>query len=149
MNKHKIIHDIILLLMVVFVMSTMSACGKSKETAVGTEPATVESTEPTTEDESVSVEPVEESSVEESAEAVPSPEPTESVAESSEEESSEELTVDMSKVKTFDAPKTMYAVKNVNARKGPSVDFDSLGMLKAGEMIEVIGQDEGGWYELK
>ena len=149
MNKHKIIHNIIPLLMVVLVMSTISACGKTAETAAGTEPATVESTEPITEDESVSVEPVEESSVEESAEAVPSPEPTESVAESSEEESSEELTVDMSKVKTFDAPKTMYAVKNVNARKGPSVDFDSLGMLKAGEMIEVVGRDEGGWYEFK
>ncbi len=138
-------------LAMVFVMSTICACGKIKETATVTETEVSESTEQTPLDEAETEESVssEQESVTETTEATPTPDVTVSVAESSEEESSEELVADMSKVKTFDAPKTMYAVKNVNARKGPSTDFDSLGMLKTGEMIEVIGQDEGGWYEFK
>ncbi|MBR6237666.1 MAG: SH3 domain-containing protein [Lachnospiraceae bacterium] len=63
------------------------------------------------------------------------------------EEVTKELTVDFSKVTSFDSPKTMYAVSNVNIRKGPSTDFESVGMLKLGEEIETIGQDAEGWYE--
>ena len=134
----------------VFVMSTVCACGKTKETTVVAEPEAVEEAERTVEDETEAAVPEtsEQESVTESAEPTPSLEPTESVTESS-EEATEELTVDMSKVKTFNAPKTMYAVKNVNARKGPATDYESLGMLKAGDMIEVIGRDESGWYEFK
>lgn len=68
-------------------------------------------------------------------------------SEQEKEESSEELTVDFSKVTSFDSPKTMYAVSNVNIRKGPSTDFESVGMLKLGEEIEAIGQDAEGWFE--
>ena len=58
-----------------------------------------------------------------------------------------ELTVDFDKVKAIDPSVTMYAVSNVNVRKGPSTDYESIGMIKLGEAIEAIGQDEGGWYE--
>ncbi len=63
------------------------------------------------------------------------------------EETVEELTVDMTKVKAFDEAKTMYAVSNVNIRKGPDTAFESVGMIKLGDSVEIIGQDEGGWYE--
>lgn len=125
----------------ILIMSTIIACGKTKESVVLSETETIE-----TEAEQVSVEePV-------SIVSEPTPEPTpeveeESVSEETEEESSEELTVDMTKVKAFDAPKTMYAVSNVNIRKGPSTDFDSVGKLKLGDPVEVIGQDADGWYE--
>jgi len=146
-NKHHIIRA----LAIVCVMSTICACGKTKETTVVTEPEVTEELERTVEDETEAeaAETSQQESDTESVEAAPSPEPTESVMESSEEGPADELTVDMSKVKTFDAAKTMYAIKNVNARKGPATDYESLGMLKAGDMIEVIGQDESGWYEFK
>ena len=63
------------------------------------------------------------------------------------EETVEELVVDMTKVKAFDEAKTMYAVSNVNIRKGPDTAFESVGMIKLGDSVEIIGQDEGGWYE--
>ena len=123
------------------VMSTIMGCGKTKEAVVLPETESIEAE-------------VEEVSVEEPVSEVsePAPEPVseteeESLVEETEEESSEELTVDMSKVKAFDAPKTMYAVSNVNIRKGPSTNFESVGKLKLGDTVEVIGQDADGWYE--
>ena len=151
MKKNKLLCHIVITLGAVLVMSTISACGKTKEAAVVTETETAEDIqEASSVEEQIGdaalpeSEPETEVSLSEPAPTAPAP--TEEV---SEEETEEELTVDMSKVKAFDAPKTMYAIKNVNARKGPATDYESLGMIKAGETLEVIGQDEGGWYELK
>lgn len=124
----------------ILIMSTIAGCGKPKESVVISEAEPVE-----TEQEQILVEePITEVSE-------PTPEPTseveESSEESSEEESLEELTVDMTKVKAFDVPKTMYAVSNVNIRKGPGTDFESVGKLKLGDPVEIIGQDADGWYE--
>ncbi len=63
------------------------------------------------------------------------------------ESEQETLVVDFDKVTAIDPALTMYAVSNVNVRMGPGTDFESIGMLKLGESIEAIGQDEGGWYE--
>ncbi len=60
-----------------------------------------------------------------------------------------ELAYNESDIKAFDVTKTMYATKKINIRKGPSTDFESVGMLKEGEAIEAIGQDKDGWYEVK
>ena len=65
----------------------------------------------------------------------PSPEPT------------KELTVDMTKVTAIDPAVKMYAVSNINIRKGPSTDYEAVGMLKLGESIDAIGRDADGWYE--
>ncbi len=140
LSKIRVTKMITLMLIMTVVMSTIAGCGKTKEAEVVTEPETVEVTEAVadnnTEQESVSTE------VEPTPEVTPSEEVTQ-------EESSEELTVDMTKVKAFDAPKTMYAMSNVNVRKGPSTDYESLGMLKLGETIDAIGQDADGWYQIK
>ena len=76
-------------------------------------------------------------------------EPLEKADESDQDETMEEetLKVDFTKVTSIDPAVTMYAVSNVNVRLGPATDFESIGMLKLGESIEVIGQDEGGWFE--
>ncbi len=145
----KIRHKIVLGLIVIFVMSTISACGKTKEATVVSETETVETQEEPSSIEEMIGEAALPEAEPEPAEPVVTPTPTPEAEESSQEESSEELTVDMTKVKSFDAPKTMYAIKNVNARKGPATDYESLGMIKAGEALEVIGQDESGWFEIK
>jgi len=62
-------------------------------------------------------------------------------------ESEQGPVLDLTRVRAFDKAKTIYAVSNVNIRKGPSTEFEPLGMLKLGEAVEAIGQDEGGWYE--
>ncbi len=62
-------------------------------------------------------------------------------------ESEQGPVLDLTRVRAFDQAKTIYAVSNVNIRKGPSTEFEPLGMLKLGEAVEAIGQDEDGWYE--
>ncbi len=141
LSKIRVTKIITLMLTMAVVMSTSAGCGKTKEAEVLTEPETVEVTEPVADSNEKAAT---------STEVTPTPEvtPTEEVSEEeTEEESSEELTVDLSKVKAFDAPKTMYAMSNVNVRKGPSTDYESLGMLKLGDTVDVIGQDTDGWYQ--
>ena len=114
-------------------MSTMSGCGKKKTAKVVPE-----------------VIPIEESGEAGTGIQVTPADNADGDNGSPEEETEvieEELTVDLTKVRAFDKAKTMYAVSNVNIRKGPSTEFDPLGMIKLGESVEVIGQDEGGWYE--
>lgn len=140
-GKNRATKVIVILMTAAIVMSTMVGCGKTAVVAPATE--TIEATEQAE---------VETTAIEPTKEAAPTPEvtPTEEVSEeTTEEESSEELTVDLSKVKAFDAPKTMYAMSNVNVRKGPSTDYESLGMLKLGDTVDVIGQDADGWYQFK
>ncbi len=67
--------------------------------------------------------------------------------EDTEEVTEEGPVLDLTRVRAFDKAKTIYAVSNVNIRKGPGTEFEPLGMLKLGEAVEAIGQDEGGWYE--
>ena len=146
-NVRKRLGKASVLILLIAVISTMG-CGKAKEATVVTEAETIGNTEQAAEVTPEVTEAVseQESSEPESSEAEPE---TKVEQESSEEESSEEITVDMSKVKAFDAPKTMYASKKINIRKGPSVSFESVGMLNAGDPVEVIGQDAAGWYEFK
>ncbi len=157
MNSHKnrSIHGMLArrtvgsLLLTALIMSTMTACGKTKE-AMATPPTEeTETVQPVTEEKNeVTPAPAEDKKNDE-VKPTATPKATDAAEDTSEEESSEELTVDMSKVKAFDAPVTMYATKKINIRKGPSTSFESVGMLNAGDPVEVIGQDAGGWYEFK
>ncbi len=46
--------------------------------------------------------------------------------------------------------KTATATDNVNVRKGPSTNYTSLGILKAGQKAEILGTDSAtGWYKIK
>ena len=77
---------------------------------------------------------------------VPKPD-AEGEGEDAGEETEQGPVLDLTRVRAFDKAKTIYAVSNVNIRKGPGTEFEPLGMLKLGEAVEAIGQDEGGWYE--
>ena len=132
-NTRRMRKTFFFVLAIVIVMSTISGCGKKKTAKVVPE-----------------VIPIEESGEEGTGIQVTSADTADGDNGSPEEETEgieEELTVDLTKVRAFDKAKTMYAVSNVNIRKGPSTEFDPLGMIKLGESVEVIGQDEGGWYE--
>ena len=65
------------------------------------------------------------------------------VNEETEEESILEYTVT-----TYDESKVMYASGPVNVRKGPSTDFERVGMLAYGQEITVTGQADTNWYEI-
>ena len=136
----------VLLMTVAIVMSTIAGCGKTASVAPEAEIETTETVEQAEADTTVTEPTVE---VTPTPEATPTEAVTESSEEETEEESSEEVTVDMSKVKAFDAAKTMYAMSNINVRKGPSTDYSSVGKLKLGDAVEVIGQDAEGWYQIK
>lgn len=46
--------------------------------------------------------------------------------------------------------KTATATGNVNVRKGPSTNYASLGVLKVGQKVEILGTDsKTGWYKIK
>lgn len=45
-------------------------------------------------------------------------------------------------------PKTMYAIKSVNVRKGGSTDSDILGGLTPGKEVKVNGESSNGWYRI-
>ena len=46
--------------------------------------------------------------------------------------------------------KTATATGNVNVRKGPSTNYTSLGVLKVGQKVEILGTDSAtGWYKIK
>ena len=132
-NTRRMRKTFFFVLAIVIVMSTIPGCGKKKTAKVVPE-----------------VIPIEESGEAGSGIQVTPADSNNGDNGSQEEETEvieEELTVDLTKVRAFDKAKTMYAVSNVNIRKGPSTEFDPLGMIKLGESVEVIGQDEGGWYE--
>lgn len=42
-----------------------------------------------------------------------------------------------------------YAKSSVNVRKGPSTDYEKIGMISANQMIKVIGQADTGWYQIE
>ncbi len=132
-NTRRMRKTFFFVLAITLVMSTVSGCGKKKTAKVVPE-----------------VIPIEESGEAGTGIQVTPADNADGDNGSPEEETEvieEELTVDLTKVRAFDKAKTMYAVSNVNIRKGPSTEFDPLGMIKLGESVEVIGQDEGGWYE--
>lgn len=43
---------------------------------------------------------------------------------------------------------TMYATDAVNVRSGPSVDYDRIGGLQAGDVANVTGRASTGWYRV-
>lgn len=43
---------------------------------------------------------------------------------------------------------TMYVKKNVNVRKGPSADYNIFGSLKKGEVVNITGTTNNGWYRI-
>lgn len=46
--------------------------------------------------------------------------------------------------------KTATATGNVHVRKGPSTNYTSLGVLKVGQKVEILGTDSAtGWYKIK
>ena len=46
--------------------------------------------------------------------------------------------------------KTATATDNVHVRKGPSTNYTSLGVLKVGQKVEILGTDSAtGWYKIK
>ncbi len=132
-RKRRTIPALILLMVVI---SVISGCAKSDKKQKNKEPVTIDITPIVTPD--VSPTPTgltPDSSTQGDGEAT-DVEPTKPV-------------VDFDKVTPIDPSKTMYAVSNVNVRMGPSTDFESIGMIRLGESIEAIGQDEGGWYEFE
>ena len=46
--------------------------------------------------------------------------------------------------------KTATATGNLHVRKGPSTNYTSLGVLKVGQKVEILGTDSAtGWYKIK
>ena len=55
--------------------------------------------------------------------------------------------IDSSKIISFEESKTLYAQTNVNMRKGPSTDYESVGNIKTNTEVKVIGRyGQDGWY---
>lgn len=48
-------------------------------------------------------------------------------------------------VEVFDAPLTVYSTSRLNIRKGPSVDYNSIGYLSKGDETVAYGEADG-WY---
>ena len=66
----------------------------------------------------------------------------------SSEEDKDEDKENVSKPET--TVKTATATGNVNVRKGPSTNYTSLGVLKVGQKVEILGTDSAtGWYKIK
>lgn len=66
----------------------------------------------------------------------------------SSEEDKDEDKENVSKPET--TVKTATATGNVNVRKGPSTNYTSLGVLKIGQKVEILGTDSAtGWYKIK
>ncbi len=51
-------------------------------------------------------------------------------------------------VSEIDPAKTMYTTDSLKVRKGPSKDYDVLGILPPGDEVEVNGRDKDGWYRI-
>lgn len=66
----------------------------------------------------------------------------------SSEEDKDEDKENVSKPET--TVKTATATGNVHVRKGPSTNYTSLGVLKVGQKVEILGTDSAtGWYKIK
>ena len=51
-------------------------------------------------------------------------------------------------VSEIDPATTMYTTDSLKVRKGPSKDYDVLGILSPGDEVEVNGRDKDGWYRI-
>lgn len=49
----------------------------------------------------------------------------------------------------YDEPVTMYALYNVNARMKPTTESDIMGMIYQSEAVNVYGETDNGWYEVR
>lgn len=77
------------------------------------------------------------------------PEVTEEVTPTPTEEV-EDDGIDWDDITKYDEPKTMYAQKNVNIRKGPGTDFEKAGSFKLNDEVTVIGKcNKEPFYEIK
>ncbi len=70
----------------------------------------------------------------------PTPTPTPAVVPEAEEAGFE--------VSEIDPVKIMYTTDSLKVRKGPSKDYDVLGILPPGDEVEVNGRDKDGWYRI-
>ncbi len=63
------------------------------------------------------------------------------------DESGLALDIDSSKIVNFEEAKTLFAQTNVNMRKGPSTDYESVGNIKTNTEVKAIGRyGKDGWY---
>ena len=68
----------------------------------------------------------------------------ESDSEHTEEETKEELPA--YEVETLEA--IMYAIRSLNIRIGPSVDYEKIGSLQTNQEVSVTGKANTGWYQI-
>ena len=58
--------------------------------------------------------------------------------------------IDRQDIQSYDTPATLYAQQKVNIRKGPSTDFDVLGMLNLNDAVSVVGESKSSpWKEIQ
>ena len=58
--------------------------------------------------------------------------------------------IDRQDIQPYDTPATLYAQQKVNIRKGPSTDFDVLGMLNLNDAVSVVGESKSSpWKEIQ
>lgn len=63
------------------------------------------------------------------------------------DEISSEMSPDSFEVEVFEAE--LCANKTVNVRKGPSTDYEKVGVLDKGVSVKVIGKVSLGWYQIQ
>lgn len=58
--------------------------------------------------------------------------------------------IDRQDIQSYDTPATLYAQQKVNIRKGPSTDFDVLGILNLNDAVSVVGESKSSpWKEIQ
>ena len=58
--------------------------------------------------------------------------------------------IDRQDIQPYDTAVTLYAQQKVNIRKGPSTDFDVLGMLNLNDAVSVVGESKSSpWKEIQ
>ena len=58
--------------------------------------------------------------------------------------------IDRQDIQPYDTAVTLYAKQKVNIRKGPSTDFDVLGMLNLNDAVSVVGESKSSpWKEIQ
>jgi hypothetical protein len=123
--------------MILIILSIILLAGCNSEAVQDT--SAVE-TSVVSETETVDVTPASLPSVTPSPIPTAAPTPTDIPEEESEEEQFE--------VSMIDHVKTMYTTDSLKVRKGPSKDYDVLGILPPGYEVEVNGRDKDGWYRI-
>lgn len=79
-----------------------------------------------------------------------SPEDNQNPAEDTETEEETGPQIDRQDIQPYDTPATLYAQQKVNIRKGPSTEFDSLGMLNINDCVSVVGESKSSpWKEIQ